>query len=52
MGKRKIKRNKRIRVRSRRGRYEVGRKGNVVKRERGGWMEAGEYEVKGRKEIW
>ena len=22
------------------------RKGNVVKRERGGWMEAGEYEVK------
>ena len=37
--RRKEKRKRRVRrtrVRSRRGRYEVGRKGNVVKRERGG----------------
>ena len=45
-GRRTTSRVRRTRVRSRRGRYEVGRKGNVVKRERGGWMEAGEYEVK------
>jgi proton-translocating NADH-quinone oxidoreductase chain L len=36
----------RTRRRSRGGRYEVGRNGNVVKRERGVWMESSRYRVK------